>query len=198
MIRHLLATAALVLSIPTAAQAFTDGDLRPDDGSNAIVCQQHMKVMCAAIMAERREQQRAWDAWAAQRRAQAREARQKWAEHQARVAAAEQTTAEIQARPINRLLNAYRFYFYSAVCNQSREGWLVQWVNDVELARAHDAVKAIEAQAIKDDPSIDTDYVWNAARKDPVDQYVLESKCRSAVVQLINSAPRSAWTVEKP
>jgi hypothetical protein len=110
----------------------------------------------------------------------------------------ELTTEETQALPINRLLNSYRFYIYSAICNQVREGYLVQYVNDVELVRARNAVKAIQAQALKDDPSIDIDYVWKAALKDPVGRYVLESKCRSTLVQLINDSPKSAWTVEKP
>jgi hypothetical protein len=138
MIKQLLATAALVLVVTTAAQA---RNLRPTD---------------------------------------------------------DMTTEEIQALPINRLLNAYRFFIYVTICNQSREGYFVTPVNDADLMRAHNAAKAIQEKALKDDPSIDSDHVWQLARKDPVDRYVIEHKCRSALVQLINDSPKSAWTVEKP
>jgi hypothetical protein len=172
IIKHLLTTLVLALLVTTAG--------------------------ASQALAQQDDKQRAYDAWVIQRRAHVDELMQQHAERQARAAEREKEEARIQAMPINRLLNGYRFLIYVSVCYQVRQGWLVVWVNDVELKRAHDAAKAIEAQALKDDPSIDSDYVWQAARKDPVNSHVLEGVCRRALVQLINDSPKSAWTVEKP
>jgi hypothetical protein len=213
---------ALALAVTTAAHA----DLRPDDGSSTLACltarglspqpaplrnrigeqlrqkdealRQQSQAACDRIMLEQAVKQRAYDVEKAQREAHARDVSQRWAEQQARAAEQAKEQARIQALPINRLRNGYRWFAYVTICHQVREGYLLQYVNDVELARAHDAVKAIEARAVADDSSIDTDRVWQAALDDPMHPYVIESACRRALVWLLDASPQSVWTVEKP
>jgi hypothetical protein len=100
----------------------------------------------AAEDAERQRQEQAWAAEQAKRR-QAQEA-----------AAREQ--ARIAAMPSTRLLNDYRFYAHVKWCDDLREGYLVQYINDAELERARQPIGDIVEQTTKDDPSIDTDDNW--------------------------------------
>ena len=109
---------------------------------------------------------------AAQREAERRTA----AERQ--IAAQEEAARQAAeaAKPINRLFRGYQYYAHVKFCNDVREGYLVKYVNDVELERAEIAIKAIVAQTTKEDATIDTDDVWKKALKAVAGQFA-EMQC---------------------
>jgi hypothetical protein len=69
------------------------------------------------------------------------------------------------ALPHNRVINAYSLYARVAFCNEVREGYMLQYVSDPEFYRAKIAIKAIVATALKEDPSLNTDDLWNRGRQ---------------------------------
>jgi hypothetical protein len=70
------------------------------------------------------------------------------------------------AKPAGRVLYAYTLYVRINFCNQVREGYAVQYINDDQLARATVVVKTIVGKAQQEDPSINTDEIWQAARQE--------------------------------
>lgn len=113
----------------------------------------------------------------------------------AELAAAE---AKIQALPVNRLLNGYMAFGYVRFCHESREGYLVQYVNDVELKKAERAVKAIVEQTTKEDPSLDTDRVWQEAQSFNNGRHLNEGMCREALMDLFKRSPVALHSTDKP
>jgi hypothetical protein len=66
-----------------------------------------------------------------------------------------------------QLLQLYEKWVYVSTCNQAREGYLVQYVNDVELARAQRGVQGAERALLKRNPSLAErkDDIWQAASR---------------------------------
>jgi hypothetical protein len=159
---------------------------------------QRSQASCDQIKAEAAVRQRDWDARAEQQRQAMIELAKRQAQRAQQQASEQQEIARQAAMPINRLLLGYRLYHYVSVCNQAREGFLVTSVNDVELERGRKAVKAIEARALNDDPSIDTDNVWQTSLKQPYFGSIHEEVCRAAIVRLVNSSPQPVWNTDKP
>jgi hypothetical protein len=132
----------------------------------------------------------------AERKKAKQEAAQRDAELSAKRAAEQQEQERIDRLPINRLLNAYRMFAYARLCNEVRQGYLVTYVNDIELERARNAIRAIAAQIKKEDSSINTDDTWHQALKQlpPVN----DAMCHYVVVQLLNMSPKATFVFEKP
>jgi hypothetical protein len=156
------------------------------------------QVTCNQIKADAAAKQKQYDEDMARYAEAARRQATQLAEKMAQQAAQAKEEARIAALPINRLLTGYRLYNYVSICNQVREGYLVKYVNDIELERARQVVKGIADKATQDDPSINTDDVWAKAQKNPIAPQVNENICHTSLVQLINSSPKPVFSVAKP
>jgi len=97
--------------------------------------------------------------------------------------------ARIGNLPINRLFRGYQLYVNVKFCKVVREGYLVQYVNDAEMARAEKAIRSIANQATKDDTTINTDDVWKQAVKTVQDKEASVSFCKQSLAQLLNRSP---------
>jgi hypothetical protein len=110
----------------------------------------------------------------------------------------QQRQAAIEAaKPVNQLASAYREYVQVQTCYKDRQGYLVVWVNDIEMDRARRAIHAIEQKLTKDDPSIDTDKLWRSAL---TSVQVSESFCHYSLNRLLATWSRigqSDFTAEK-
>lgn len=104
-----------------------------------------------------------------------------------------------------RLLNGYRFYAHVKWCHDVRDGYLVQYVNDAELARARTAIKALVEQTTTEEMSIKTDDVWQQAlnsiaghlRQDnSVDGFI--EACQHSLRELFKLSPVPVYTIPKP
>jgi hypothetical protein len=67
------------------------------------------------------------------------------------------------ANPEYILGNAYRAYAYLQVCHQVREGYLLVYINDVELERAHTSIKDIETRMLNQNPNLNVSAIWGRA-----------------------------------
>lgn len=105
---------------------------------------------------------------------------------------------KVQALPVNRLLNGYTAFGYVRFCHESRQGYLIQYVNDFEMQKAERAVKAIVAQTTKEDPSLDTDKVWREAQSINSGRHLNEGMCREALVDLFKRSPVPLQSTDKP
>jgi len=99
-------------------------------------------------------------------------------------------------KPLNRLLTGYRRYAYIKYCNEVRQGYVVVYINEVELDRARVAVKAIEDDALREDRSLDTNAIWNMALKELGGKYVDRVPCQMELNALLEQNPRPG-TLEK-
>jgi hypothetical protein len=106
--------------------------------------------------------------------------------------------AIIDAKPINRLFRGYQYFGHVRFCNESRDGYLVQYVNDAEMEKAQRTIKDLVAQTTKEDPSIDTDDLWrkalNALKGAPSEQV----QCQNSLIRLFKLAPTPVYSTEKP
>lgn len=105
---------------------------------------------------------------------------------------------EMSDRIAQRLTADYAAFAYVRFCHESREGYLVQYVNDIEMAKARNAIEQIVAQAKKDDPAINTDEAWSnamaAIKGDNLDPMI----CHNTLAQLLKRSPIPAYSTEKP
>ncbi|MBR0879129.1 flagellar biosynthesis GTPase FlhF [Bradyrhizobium barranii subsp. barranii] len=97
---------------------------------------------------------------AAERQRQAEDLQRKLDDAKARQAEEDRQ----QRLPVNRMVNAYAAYIFVRVCHESRDGYLVQYVNDAEMERAEKAVRAAVDKLMTEDPSIDKARAWDDAR----------------------------------
>jgi hypothetical protein len=100
--------------------------------------------------------------------------------------------------PANRILRAYTAYIYSKVCHDVREGYVVQFVNDIELGWAEKAVSAVVEQATAQDTSIDTDVQWQNALREANRWPTNFDLCRIRLGELMAMSPEPVYTVTKP
>jgi hypothetical protein len=59
-----------------------------------------------------------------------------------------------------RLREAYDRYILIKVCHEVRQGYLITWINDAELARARNAVSRVETDARAKNPDLDVAVIW--------------------------------------
>lgn len=97
-----------------------------------------------------------------------------------------------------QLLQLYKKWVYVSVCNKSREGYLVQYVNDVELERARRGVKGAERELLMRNPPLAErkDHIWQAALQEQV--RVIQELCSKTASELWNASRDGAITVPKP
>lgn len=96
---------------------------------------------------------------------------------------------QVEARkPRNRLQRAYWLYMYARGCHQARQGYVVVWLNDVQLERARNSIKAIEQGVVQEDPSIDPTEEWKRVTEiQPTG--VWEHECPRMFNELLALAP---------
>jgi hypothetical protein len=75
---------------------------------------------------------------------------------------------------------------------------MLQYVNDSEFFRAKIAIKAIVAATLKEDPSLNTDDLWNKGRNAVGGFVASQSYCQQALNQLLNASPVSPYEIRKP
>jgi len=114
----------------------------------------------AAEKARQAEQQR--QAAEAARKMQA-EAVQKQQAEEAEHDRTERAWFAEASKPRNVLVNAYRNYIAVRNCAASRDGYAVVYVVPERLGQARAEIRAIEANALRQDPSIDKDAAWQEA-----------------------------------
>jgi hypothetical protein len=112
-----------------------------------------------------------------------------------------------EAKPGNKLLRAYSNYIYLKLCHDVREGYVVQYVNDQEMERVDSTTKRIVEAATKEDASINTDDVWNAAltqnnreltKSGGITMGVVQAVCRWRLDLLFNASATPVYPIAKP
>jgi hypothetical protein len=101
-------------------------------------------------------------------------------------------------RPVNQLLMAYKLYSHVQFCNEVRQGYMVVWINEVELERARQATKAIEKVALAENPDLDTDALWRKAKEAAKGFRAWDWSCRAVFSELLAMSPVSPYKSEKP
>ena len=112
------------------------------------------------------------------------ERRKEIAERQRQEHERERAEAEYWRQPVNRLRRAYHRYLYVTACHQARQGYLVVWINDVEMERARSAVSRIEREVVTQDPKIRPSAEWNKEKPE-----IVEYSCKPTYDELIADAP---------
>jgi hypothetical protein len=125
--------------------------------------------------------------------------RQQLADEQRRLEIEAQKRAEIEARkPENRLIKAYQLYSNVQFCNQLRQGYMVVWVNDLELERARAATKAIEKSILVEQPGLNTNNLWQTALANAKGWQAYQRSCDQAYSNLLSMSPVNVYPLQKP
>jgi hypothetical protein len=104
-----------------------------------------------------------------------------------------------QSKSFNTLLQAYGGYIVSKYCHDTRNGYLLQWVNDAEIDKARAYVKHLEDEAQKAfDGQLDTDKLYREARRYVQGYPVNGSNCHVAYRQLMSSPDAEGRTGYTP
>jgi hypothetical protein len=97
----------------------------------------------------------------------------------------------------SHMFDVYRSWIYVSLCNQVRAGYMLVYVNDVELERARAAVKAVEKKFQVDDPKLDIAQLWKAA-SEPTSMPVTQDQCQRTLINLLHENPDGAFRIERP
>jgi hypothetical protein len=149
----------------------------------------------AAPLLERERQELA-KREAAAREADAAEAKQQRQEQIIREAEARQAQAEQNAR--DRVQQAYSAYIMTKWCYETRDGYLLKWINDAELQRAETAIRAVVNKWQNQYQNMDTDSLWQQADKHVVGQPINIDTCRHWYSELLDMSPVPSVRIEKP
>jgi hypothetical protein len=101
-------------------------------------------------------------------------------------------------KPVNQLFVAYKLYAHVQFCHQVRQGYMVVWINEVELERARQAAKAVEKVALSENPDLDTDTLWRKAKEAAKGFRAWDWSCRAVFSELLAMSPVSPYKSEKP
>jgi hypothetical protein len=138
---------------------------------------------------------------AAAREAAAAEAEQQRQEQATREAEARQAQAEQNAErssPRGHVQRAYLAYIMTKSCYETREGYLLKWINDAELERSETAIRAIVDKWKNEDQNMDTDLLWQQADKHVVGEPINMNTCRHWYKELLDMSPIPSVRIEKP
>jgi hypothetical protein len=106
--------------------------------------------------------------------------------------------AEIGAQPQNQVRKAYSLYIMLRWCHELREGYAVQYVNDVEMQRVETSLAAILKRQKEKEPGMDTDALWQQADQSTNGKPIIQGACRMWLQQLTDMSPVPAIRVQKP
>lgn len=98
-----------------------------------------------------------------------------------------------------QLSELYQKWVYVSVCNQTRQGYLVQYVNDVELDRARRGVQGAERALLASNPTLAArkEQIWAVASKRK-DVQMYPELCAATAAELRNASDAGAIVVPKP
>jgi hypothetical protein len=96
------------------------------------------------------------------------------------------------------MLYGYRFFMLVHHCNEVRQGYLLQFISDDELARSEIAIHAIVRKAKLDDPSIDSDALWRDAIQMATKMTITRDYCQLYFGQLPRISPVPVYSTNKP
>jgi hypothetical protein len=143
------------------------------------------------------------EAAAAERQAAALVERQRL-EAQDRAAKVENDRAKAaaaeEASPHGQIRTAYGLYIGLKWCHDTRDGYLVKYINDVEMERVETAIKAIVNKWMPLEPGLgmSIDSLWQQAERSIAGRPVSESFCQAWFLQLMAMSPVPAIRVERP
>jgi hypothetical protein len=115
--------------------------------------------------------------------------------------AAAKRRAEIQAEensPHGQVRQAYTAYIFVRWCHEIREGYMVKYVNDVEMDRAETAIRAIVQKWKVQEPNMNTDQLWQQADQRVVGKPINLDTCHYGLRTLLDMSPIPAVRVTKP
>ena len=132
------------------------------------------------------------------------------AQAQAAEPATDQATLSLERA--NRVSLGYRKYIWIQYCYQIREGYLLKYVNDIQLQRSAIIIKAIVDKAKQEEPSLDTDKLWNKERKETeahiekisgsvsgsLGNPYIAQRCNDIYVSFLYTSRISPYVFEKP
>jgi hypothetical protein len=97
-----------------------------------------------------------------------------------------------------QLSELYKKWVYVSVCNQARQGYLMQYVNDIELDRARRGVQGAERELLKRNPTLGErkDQIWQDASRRKLTVY--PELCKARAAELWNASSDGAIVVPKP
>src|SRR5262249_2524806 len=93
---------------------------------------------------------------------------------------------------------AYKLYSHVQFCNQVRQGYMVVWINEVELERARQAAKAIEKVELAENPALDTDALGRRAKEAAKGSRGGDCSCGTVFSDLRAMSRVSPYKSEKP
>src|SRR6478672_3471179 len=97
---------------------------------------QQMQAACDEVTKEQEALQRKADIEQQRYMAEQEQQRLMAAERAKQSEQAERLQAIEDAKPINRLFRGYQYFGHARFCHESRDGYLVQYVNDAEMEKA--------------------------------------------------------------
>jgi hypothetical protein len=185
---------------PKLAKLMTDADARGKAEQEAAAERAAAEQAAAAERSRQAAAAREIEQKAKAERDAAQAERQRQ-EATARAEAAAKQEAEARAeaaKPDNRIRTAYSLYIRLRWCSGVREGYLVKYINDVEMERVETAIKAIVSKEKSREPDMNTDQLWQQADRATTGMRVQMDACQYWFHQLLAMSPVPAIRVEKP
>ena len=125
------------------------------------------------------------------------EARSAEYKRRAEAAAAYKREQEAERQsPHGQVREGYALYRLVRHCNETRRGYVVQYVNDDELNRATASIQKLVKKAKKDEPNISTDNLWNESAALADGRPIGNKPCQNYLRQLLEISP--VYNDEKP
>jgi hypothetical protein len=100
--------------------------------------------------------------------------------------------------PRAQVTEGYTLYRCVRYCNEVRRGYVVQYVNYDELARATTAIQAIVRKAKNDEPGINTDALWNSSADLANGRPMGVEWCQRYLHDLLRMSPVALFDNSKP
>jgi hypothetical protein len=121
------------------------------------------------------------------------EAEKRAAEYQ-RWAATPEGQRQIAA---DTLLQAYVLFARVQFCRQLRDGYAVVYISEPEYERSRAAVKAVEKSILAQQPSLNTNAIWQQAVQEK-GFYANDTSCANTRIALYKMSPTSVYQYQKP
>jgi hypothetical protein len=96
------------------------------------------------------------------------------------------TPADASTTSKAALMSAYRVYAVLKSCNVTRQGYLVTYVNDIELGRAREKITLIEAPYLVENKNLNTDALYAEAAKSVMGFIIDRQICQFSLTQLLS------------
>lgn len=98
---------------------------------------------------------------------------------------------------LQSLYSAYRLYAIVQQCHKVRQGYVLVYINDVEMERARTAVKYIEDSAMPEIEDVPTKSIWDKAVQNIKGAVLIRDVCQMRLQELLQRAPQTALEPQK-